>query len=63
MGNKLMRKLIKLISILFAFIFLGMQFVPTATTPKTSVTRVGLIRPVGEVKDFTPLADVFGDDP
>jgi hypothetical protein len=38
MGNKLMRKLIKLISILFAFIFLGMQFVPTATTPKTSVT-------------------------
>ena len=33
-----MRKLIKLISILFAFIFLGMQFVPTATTPKTSVT-------------------------
>jgi hypothetical protein len=31
-----MRKLAKLTSILFAFIFLGMQFVPTATTPKTS---------------------------
>src|SRR6516165_4743090 len=30
----LMRKLAKLTSILFAFAFLGMQFVPTATTPK-----------------------------
>jgi hypothetical protein len=34
----LMRKLAKLTSILFAFVFLGMQFVPTATTPKTSAT-------------------------
>jgi len=34
----LMRNLAKLISILFAFVFLGMQFVPTATTPKTSAT-------------------------
>jgi hypothetical protein len=33
-----MRKLAKLTSILFAFVFLGMQFVPTATTPKTSAT-------------------------
>jgi len=34
----LMRKLAKLTSILFAFVFLGMQFVPTATTPKTSAS-------------------------
>jgi hypothetical protein len=34
----LMRKLAKLTSILFAFVLLGMQFVPTATTPKTSTT-------------------------
>ena len=34
----LMRKLAKLTSILFAFVFLGMQFVPTDTTPKTSAT-------------------------
>ena len=34
----LMRKLAKLTSILFAFAFLGMQFVPTATMPKTSAT-------------------------
>src|SRR6516225_3398046 len=34
----LMRKLAKLTSILFAFVLLGMQFVPTATTPKTSAT-------------------------
>ena len=33
-----MRRLAKLTSILFAFIFLGMQFVPTAATPKTSAT-------------------------
>ena len=33
-----MRKLAKLTSILFVFVFLGMQFVPTATTPKTSAT-------------------------
>ena len=33
-----MRKLAKLNAILFAFVFLGMQFVPTATTPKTSTT-------------------------
>ena len=31
-----MGKAAKLISILFTFVFLGMQFVPTATTPKTS---------------------------
>ena len=31
-----MRKLAKLTSVLFAFVFLGMQFVPTAATPKTS---------------------------
>jgi hypothetical protein len=30
-----MRKLAKLTSILFTVVFLGMQFVPTATTPKT----------------------------
>ena len=35
----LMRKLAKLTSILFAFVFLGMQFVPTATMPKTSPTN------------------------
>ena len=34
----LMRKLAKLTAILFAFVLLGMQFVPTATTPKTSAT-------------------------
>ena len=34
----LMRKLAKLTSNLFAFAFLGMQFVPTATMPKTSTT-------------------------
>ena len=33
-----MRKLARLTSILFAFVFLGMQFVPTATMPKTSET-------------------------
>ena len=33
-----MRKLAKLISILFTFVFLGMQFVPTSRTPKTSAT-------------------------
>ena len=27
------------------------------------VRGVGLIRPVGEVEDFTPGAYVFGDDP
>jgi len=32
-----MRKLAKLTSILFIVVFLGMQFVPTAATPKTSV--------------------------
>ena len=31
-----MRKLAIITSILFCFAFLGMQFVPTATTPKTS---------------------------
>src|SRR5579862_5235875 len=31
-----MRKLVRLTSIMFAFVFLGMQFVPTSTTPKTS---------------------------
>ena len=31
-----MAKVAKLTSILFAFVFLGMQFVPTSTTPKTS---------------------------
>jgi heme-binding protein len=39
--KKIMRKLVKLISILFASVFLGMQFVPTATTPKPSATAVG----------------------
>jgi hypothetical protein len=34
----LMRKLAKLTSILFAFVFLAMQFVPTATTLKTVAT-------------------------
>jgi hypothetical protein len=34
----LMRKLAKLTAILFALVFLGMQFVPTVTTPKTSAT-------------------------
>jgi len=34
----LMRTLAKLTSILFAFVFLGMQFVPTTTTPKPSAT-------------------------
>jgi len=34
----LMRTLAKLTSILFAFVFLGMQFVPSSTTPKTSAT-------------------------
>ena len=33
-----MRKLAKLTSILFTFVFLGMQFVPTAGTSKTSAT-------------------------
>ena len=33
-----MRKLAKLTSILFALVFLGMQFVPTAARSKTSVT-------------------------
>ena len=32
-----MRKLAKLTLILFTFIFLGMQFVPTGTAPQTSV--------------------------
>ena len=42
-----MRKLARLTSILFAFVFLGMQFVPTATTPKTSATT------------GTPMAEVI----
>ena len=50
-----MRKLAKLTSILFAFVFLGMQFVPTATTPKTSATtgaRTEVINPqVGAILD------------
>ena len=33
-----MRKLVKLSLILFTFVFLGMQFVPTATTQKPSAT-------------------------
>ena len=33
-----MRKLAKLTSILLAFVFLGMQLVPAATTPKASAT-------------------------
>jgi len=33
-----MRKLAKLTSILFSFVFLGMQFVPIATKPKPSAT-------------------------
>jgi hypothetical protein len=33
-----MRKLARLTAILFAFVFLGMQFVPAATTPKPSAT-------------------------
>ena len=33
-----MRKLAKLTSILFVFVFLGMQFVPTATTAKPSAS-------------------------
>ena len=51
-----MRKLARLTSILFAFIFLGMQFVPTATTPKTSAVTgprmVEVINPqVGAILD------------
>jgi len=34
-----MRKLAQLTSILFTFVFLGMQFVPTATRPKNSATN------------------------
>jgi hypothetical protein len=36
--EQIMRKLSKLILVLFAFVFLGMQFVPTATMPKSSAT-------------------------
>jgi hypothetical protein len=51
-----MRKFIILTSILFAFVFLGMQFVPTATTSKTSaaagVHTAELINPqVGAILD------------
>ena len=51
-----MLRLAKLTSILFAFIFLGMQFVPTATTPKTSAITgprmVEVINPqVGAILD------------
>ena len=51
-----MRKLAGLTSILFAFVFLGMQFVPTATMPKTSETTgihmVQIVNPqVGAILD------------
>ncbi|MGA7315504.1 MAG: heme-binding domain-containing protein [Silvibacterium sp.] len=36
MSNKIVRKLAALTSILLALVFIGMQFVPTATTPKAS---------------------------
>jgi hypothetical protein len=36
MRNKIIRKIAKLTSVLFAFVFLGIQFVPTAATPKAS---------------------------
>ena len=36
-----MRKLAKLTSILFTIVFLGMQFVPNATAPKTSAIPAG----------------------
>jgi hypothetical protein len=36
-----MRKLIKLTSVLFALVFLGMQFIPSGTTPKPSATAAG----------------------
>ena len=41
MRNKIIRKLAKLTSISSAFVFLGIQFVATATTPKTSATTAG----------------------
>ncbi len=51
-----MRKLAKLTSILFTIVFLGMQFVPNATTPKTSALPAGrmaeMINPqVGAILD------------
>jgi hypothetical protein len=51
-----MRKFIKLTSILFAFVFLGMQFVPNVSTPKTPATggvrTAELINPkVGAILD------------
>ena len=51
-----MRKLARLTSIVFAFVFLGMQFVPAATAPKTSATTgthmVEVINPrVGAILD------------
>ena len=51
-----MRKLAKLTSILFTFVFLGMQFVPTATRPNNSATNgarmAELINPqVGAILD------------
>lgn len=39
MRNKIIRKIAKLTSVLFAFVFLGIQFVPTAATPKTSANN------------------------
>ena len=51
-----MRKVARLASILFAFVFLGMQFVPTATMPKASETTgihmVQIVNPqVGAILD------------
>ena len=37
-GTKILRRLAKFTSILFALVFLGMQFVPTAERSKTSAT-------------------------
>jgi hypothetical protein len=38
--KKIMRKLAQLTLFLFAFVFLGMQFIPSAATPKPSATTV-----------------------
>ena len=40
MRSKIMHKVAKLILVLFAFVFIGIQFVPTAATPKTT-TAIG----------------------
>jgi hypothetical protein len=55
MRNKIMRKLTKFTSILFVLVFIGMQFIPTPGTSKTSTARTHkgeMINPqVGKILD------------